>query len=182
MSSGFSYVDCTELSHEQVLSIIPHRPPFLFIDRVLEIKKPSSIGVGMDPKAIKEARKGTIVRAVRTLSVDEDFFKGHFPGNPIFPGVLSIEAMAQTAVFSTVPFLAAMNNGELPKLGVALTGVEDARFRKPIVPGDRLEIKVTVLNVRDPIWWFEGEISVNGEPKKAAEAKFMAFLEEKGNK
>lgn len=115
--------------------ILPHRPPFLFIDRVTEL------GAGQ-------------ITAVRTFREDEDFFRGHFPGNPIVPGVLILEAMAQA-----VAYLAMREN---PGVEVYLTGVDRARFRKPVRPGDELELVVRIEGERMGVLRARGEARVGG--------------------
>ena len=116
--------------------ILPHRPPFLFIDRVVEID-------------------GQQVTAVRTFRDDEDFFRGHFPGNPIVPGVLLLEAMAQA-----VAYLAMRQN---PGAEVYLTGVDRARFRKPVRPGDEVVLSARIEGKRMGVLRARCEARVGGE-------------------
>lgn len=163
------------LEMTDILKVLPHRAPFLLIDRVLEVKTAKPVQIGMSAEELENTRKGTYARTLKNVSFNEPQFQGHFPENPIFPGVLTIEVMAQTAVFTTVPYLAAINGGPLPKLIIALTGVDEMRFRKPIKPGDQMITTVTVSNVRGPLWSFEGSILVDGKP--AAEGKLLAYLE-----
>jgi 3-hydroxyacyl-[acyl-carrier-protein] dehydratase len=129
----------------QIMSILPHRYPFLMIDRVIE----------MVPK--------TRIVAIKNVSVNEPHFIGHFPDYPIMPGVLTIEAMAQAG--------GALLLTEIPdredKLMV-FTGIEEARFRRPVVPGDQLRIEVTVLNWRSRAVKMKGVCTVEG--KIAADA------------
>jgi beta-hydroxyacyl-ACP dehydratase FabZ len=130
---------------------IPHRYPFLLIDRVLEV----------DP------RKSAV--ALKNVTYNEPFFMGHFPGEPIMPGVLIIEALAQTGA---VLMLHDMPNRD-EKL-VLFTGIDKARFRRPVVPGDQLILKVEVVNSRSNACKLRGYAEVDGQ--KAAEATIMSAL------
>jgi 3-hydroxyacyl-[acyl-carrier-protein] dehydratase len=103
---------------EEIKSILPHRYPFLLVDRVVDVV-PGKSGIG-----------------IKNVTVNEDFFNGHFPSQPVMPGVLILEAMAQTAVL--VGAQSEKNNGRI----VLLTGIDDAKFKSKVVPGDRLFIKV----------------------------------------
>lgn len=174
-----NWVDVNQLSIEEVLQVLPHRYPFLMVDRVLEIKTTVPLIVGMSDAELAEARKGTFVRALKNVTFNESIFQGHFPENPIFPGVMILEALAQTAAFATVPFVAAAHGGELPRLGVVLAGFDGVRFRRPVKPGDQMEMRVTTVQNRGPIWMFDGEVIVEG--KRAAEGSFMAHLSTGGS-
>lgn len=169
-----NWIDAKSLGIDEILMVLPHRYPFLMVDRVLEIKTSKPLAVGMPTEEINEARKGSFARAIKNVTFNEAQFQGHFPENPIFPGVLCLEAMAQTAAFVTVPFIAAVHGGILPRLAVALAGFDDVRFRRPIRPGDQMEMRVTATHVRGPIWGFDAEVVV--ENKKAAEGSFLAHL------
>lgn len=133
------------LDINQILALLPHRYPFLLIDRVLEIE-----------------RKKRII-ALKNVTVNEPFFAGHFPGNPIMPGVLIVEAMAQAGAVLLLTELPDRDN----KL-VVFTGIEKARFRRPVVPGDQLRIEVEVLAWRSIAGRMGGKVFVDG--KLAAEA------------
>jgi 3-hydroxyacyl-[acyl-carrier-protein] dehydratase len=129
----------------QILAILPHRYPFLLIDRIVEIE-----------------RKKRIV-ALKNVTINEPFFAGHFPEKPIMPGVLVVEAMAQAGA---VLLLTEFPNRD-QKL-VFFTGIERARFRRPVIPGDQLRIEVDVLSWRRIAGRMEGKVLVDG--KLAAEA------------
>lgn len=129
--------------------VLPHRPPFLFVDRVLECTT-------------------TTARAVRIFRPDEEFFKGHFPGNPIVPGVLLLEAMAQTFAYLAIV--------ERPKAKVYLTGVDRARFRKPVRPGEEVELRVEVEGMRLGLVRGKGVAVVGGA--KVADALLTGFIED----
>ena len=145
----------TTLDINQIMAILPHRYPFLLIDRVIEIQ-----------------RKQRIV-AIKNVTVNEPFFQGHFPGFPIMPGVLMVEAMAQTGGALLLTEVPDRQN----KLMV-FTGIERARFRRPVTPGDQLRIVVEVLAWRSTAVRMEGKAYV-GE-KVAAEAVITCRLLPKG--
>ena len=129
------------LDVEAIKALLPHRDPFLMIDEVIECTPHES------------------VTAIKHVSADEPHFAGHFPGNPILPGVLIVEAMAQAGgVLSHISY------ADLePKPLYMLVRVEDARFRRPVVPGDRLELRVVADKVRRGMWWYKCEASVGDE-------------------
>jgi 3-hydroxyacyl-[acyl-carrier-protein] dehydratase len=128
--------------------LLPHRPPFLFLDEVLECDE-------------------THVRAARTFRADEDFFRGHFPGRPIVPGVLLVEAMAQAFAYWGLTFQKAS--------AVYLTGVDRARFRRPVNPGDRVELEVRVEGMRLGLVTGRAEATVGGT--KVADARLTGRFE-----
>ncbi len=137
----------------EIMSILPHRYPFLLIDRVIEME-----------------RKKRVV-AIKNVTVNEPHFMGHFPDYPIMPGVLTIEAMAQAGgALLLTEFSEEERAGKL----MVFTGIEEARFRRPVVPGDQLRIEVTVLNWRSRMVKLRGEATVDG--KIAADATFTAQL------
>ncbi|MEW6057123.1 MAG: 3-hydroxyacyl-ACP dehydratase FabZ [Bdellovibrionota bacterium] len=174
MSPERYWIERTQLDIQDILKVLPHRYPFLMVDKVLEIKTALPLSLDMTESEMQEARKGSYARTVKNVTANETQFQGHFPENPIFPGVLTLEALAQSAAFITVPFIAAANKGKLPRLGVILAGFDKVRFRKLILPGDRMDMRVEATQVRGHLWGFRGEVSVDG--KHAAEANFLAQL------
>jgi 3-hydroxyacyl-[acyl-carrier-protein] dehydratase len=139
------------LDIQEIMSILPHRYPLLLIDRVIEME-----------------RKKRIV-AIKNVTINEPHFTGHFPDFPIMPGVLIVEAIAQAG--------GALLLTEIPDRDTKLmvfTGIDSARFRKPVVPGDQLRIEVTVLNWRSTAVKLHGEATVDG--KLACEATIMCAL------
>jgi len=137
-----------------ILKLLPHRFPFLLVDRVDEIYKPEG-----------GARVGRKIRALKNVTFNEPFFPGHFPHRPVMPGVLQIEAMAQCAAL----VVAEMNG---PKLDVAIAGVNDARFRRPVVPGDTLILEAEIVKDRSGILVIKCSAKVGGSV--ACEAEVIA--------
>jgi 3-hydroxyacyl-[acyl-carrier-protein] dehydratase len=136
----------------RILKLLPHRYPFLLVDRLTEMDRDEScIGI-------------------KSVTINEPFFQGHFPGFPVMPGVLIIEGMAQTA-----GALCVHNLGQdyKPQL-VYFMGIDRAKFRKPVVPGDRLEYHVKKLRSRGRAWRFQGEARVDGHV--VAEAEISAMI------
>jgi len=138
----------SEMNIHEVLAHLPQRFPFLMIDRVLECEP------------------GKRIRAVKNVSANEPFFPGHFPGRPVMPGVLILEAMAQAAgilVFRT--------QGSKPdeKSVYYYAGIDNARFKRPVEPGDRLEIEVTILGSKRGVWKFGCTAKVDGALATEAE-------------
>ncbi len=136
----------------QIMHLIPHRFPFLMIDRVIDI----------------EPNVGCI--GIKNVSINEHFFQGHFPRQPVMPGVLIIEAMAQTAAVLVVETLEGAAAGKL----VYFMTIDQARFRKPVSPGDTLKIHVDKLRSRGNVWKFSGEARVEGT--LVASARFAAMI------
>ena len=136
----------------RIVQMIPHRYPFLLVDRVIEIRH--------DESAI----------GIKNVSINEPFFQGHFPGMPVMPGVLIIETMAQTAAVLVVSTLGAEFEGKK----VYFMSIDKARFRKPVVPADRMEVHVRKEQSRGPVWKFSAEAKVDG--KLVAEATFAAMI------
>ena len=142
-----------ELRIAEIMRIIPHRYPFLLIDRVLE--------VDVDKRLV----------ALKNVSINEPYFNGHFPNAPVMPGVLMIESMAQAGA---ILGLLAMENADLKNALVYFIGIDDARFRKRIVPGDQMRIVVEVLRRKSVVWKMKGEIYVGSE--LAAEATLLSSI------
>jgi 3-hydroxyacyl-[acyl-carrier-protein] dehydratase len=137
---------------EGIMKMIPHRYPFLMIDRVVDL------------------RPGRGAIGIKNVSINEPYFQGHFPCRPVMPGVLLIEAMAQTAAVVVVHALGAQSEGKL----VYFMSIENARFRKPVFPGDTLHVHVTRQHHRGNVWKFSGEAKVDGV--LVAEAIYTAMI------
>jgi 3-hydroxyacyl-[acyl-carrier-protein] dehydratase len=142
------------MDRDGILALLPHRDPFLMVDRMLELE-PGVRGVG-----VKEVR------------ADEDWARGHFPGNPILPGVLVTEALAQVA---GIVYLASRAESAA-KARVYLVGIDRMRFRRMIRPGDEVHLSVALTGHKRNLWMFDGEATVNGD--RAAHGSFLAAVEE----
>jgi 3-hydroxyacyl-[acyl-carrier-protein] dehydratase len=141
---------------ERLLKSLPHRYPFLLVDRIVDAKGDEScIGI-------------------KNVSVNEPQFQGHFPERPVMPGVLMIEGMAQTAGALCINAVA---GGVKPPLVYFMT-IEKAKFRKPVLPGDRIEYHMQKLNQRRTIWWYSGRALVDGVLVCEAEISAMLVLDE----
>ena len=140
---------------EEIMDMLPHRYPFLLVDR-LEVEVPGEKGIGL-----------------KNVTMNEEFFQGHFPNNPIMPGVLQIEAMAQTAGAIVV---CAKENYKENKSGVFFMSIDNVKFRKPVKPGDQLKMHVEKTGSRRNIYMFRGECRVDG--KVVSEAEFKAMIVE----
>ena len=164
------------LNHEQVLQYLPHRDPFLFIDTVEEVIVPDAI----KGKEVNNPRElvGTKVIAHFEVRENLDVLKGHFPGNPILPGVVLIELMAQASAFVSLP----LSNLDIKGLNVEtlLVSVEKAKFRKPILPGMKLEIHTLMTKCRGTLAYYSSEVFCEGE--KTSECEFLAMLTIKNTK
>jgi len=134
---------------KEIMSILPHRYPFLLVDRVIELV-PEQKAVG-----------------IKNVTMNEPFFQGHFPGNPVMPGVLIVEAMAQVA--GVLAFKSGMEG-----TGVLFLSIEKVKFRKPIIPGDQIVFEVNIIHRRGGVWKFSGIAKVN--QKVATEAEFTAMV------
>ena len=140
-----------ELTILDIQALLPHRYPFLFVDRILEIEYAKRI-VG-----------------VKNVTVNEEFFQGHFPGQPVMPGVLLLEVMAQTG-----GVLARKTAEGKGRPTVFLTGIEKAKFRRPVVPGDQLRVEVEVVRRKGAFWKMAGRIVIDGS--LACEAEMTAMV------
>ena len=137
---------------QKLMQLLPHRYPFLLVDRMIEMDR--------DESAI----------GIKNVSINEPFFQGHFPQYPVMPGVLIIEAMAQTAGALCVHNAGKIN---IPQI-VYFMGIDNAKFRKPVVPGDQLHLHVKKVRSRGPVWRFSCEAKVNGQT--VAEAEISAMI------
>ncbi|HTQ70449.1 MAG TPA: 3-hydroxyacyl-ACP dehydratase FabZ [Acidocella sp.] len=145
-------VDVAMIDIKQILSMIPHRYPFLLVDRLVDIRKDHS------------------ATGIKNVSVNEPFFQGHFPGHPVMPGVLIIESMAQTAAGFVISTLG-------PEAGMPIVyfmSIDGAKFRKPVTPGDQLRLTVTKEKRRGQIWRFGCVAKVDGVV--VAEATITAMI------
>jgi 3-hydroxyacyl-[acyl-carrier-protein] dehydratase len=140
--------------HLQVRSYLPHRFPFLFVDRILDMQVPVSAEGELQ-------HLGTKIVGLKNATINEPYFAGHFPELPITPGVIMIECMAQVASFAVLPWVKIDEKMRvLSKFDLRLAGVDAARFRRPFVPGDALIVTVEVTKKKGPIWAFrcKGEV------------------------
>ena len=137
---------------QRILEMIPHRYPFLLIDKVVDIAE------------------GESATGIKNVTMNEPQFTGHFPQQPIMPGVLIVESMAQTAAILVVQTLGADAEGKL----VYFMRIDNARFRKPVTPGDVMHIHVTKKQSRGPVWKFESQVKVDGQV--VAEATIAAMI------
>ena len=137
---------------DEIMKMLPHRYPFLLIDRLI-VEEPGERGIG-----------------IKNLTMNELFFQGHFPGNPIMPGVLQIEAMAQTAGCIV---MAAESDYEERKRGVLFMSIDGVKFRKPVRPGDQLKMYLEKIKVRRNIFVFKGVSKVDDEVVSEAELTAM---------
>lgn len=149
-STGLQTADINKIK-----TMIPHRYPFLLIDKMVDI----------------DVETGAV--GIKNVTANEEFFQGHFPDHPVMPGVLVVEALAQTAAAFVVFKL---GDGAQEKLVYFMT-IDKARFRAPVVPGDRLELDVRVTKNRGTIWKFRGVATVDGNV--VADAEFGAMIRDK---
>jgi 3-hydroxyacyl-[acyl-carrier-protein] dehydratase len=148
MSKPVTQLEAADIA--MVLKMLPHRYPFLMVDRVIDIRGDEH-GIG-----------------IKNVTINEPHFQGHFPGDPVFPGVLMIEGMAQTA-----GVLCIAATGAKPTSVFFLT-IDKAKFRKPVRPGDTIEYHMDRITRRKSMWWYRGEAKVSGQV--VAEAQVGAML------
>jgi 3-hydroxyacyl-[acyl-carrier-protein] dehydratase len=144
-----------ELDIDRILQILPHRWPFVMVDRITEVVPHE------------------LIRGHKCVSFNEPWFVGHFPQNPIMPGVLVLEALAQIGgilAYASEPF----DESSL----LYFLGIDKAKFRRPVVPGDRLDLEVTILHHRTNVWKLKGEASVDGT--LCAQAELLASVVDRG--
>ena len=137
---------------DEIKRLIPHRYPFLLIDKVIDIVKNQS------------------ATGIKNVTVNEPYFTGHFPSSPVVPGVLQIESMAQTAAVLVAKSLNVSDSTAL----VLLTTIDKAKFRKPVVPGDVMLLAISVQKMRNNLWKFKGEVIVDSQ--KVSECEFSAMM------
>lgn len=145
-----------QIDIERILEILPHRWPFVLVDRVTDVKP------------------GESIRGHKCVSMNEPWFVGHFPKSPIMPGVLVIEALAQIGgilAYATEPF------DEQQSL-LYFLGIDKAKFRRPVVPGDRLDLEVSIVHHRTNVWKLRGEASVDGT--LCAQGELLASVVDRG--
>ena len=137
------------MSVNEIMKVLPHRYPFLLVDRIVELE-PGKNAVG-----------------IKNVTINEPFFQGHFPDQPIMPGVLIVEAMAQVA--GVMAFRSGMEGKS-----VYFMSIDKVKFRRPVVPGDQVKLEIKVLKQRGNVWKFSGAASVDGKP--VSEAEFTAMV------
>jgi 3-hydroxyacyl-[acyl-carrier-protein] dehydratase len=137
------------LDINEIMKILPHRFPFLMVDRIVE----------MDP--------GKKIVGIKNVTINEPFFPGHFPGQPVMPGVLIIEAMAQVA---GILGILTYDENDRDKI-TFFTGIDNAKFRRPVVPGDQLRLELEAITCKRGIWFFKGKAYVDGKLVTEADLK-----------
>ena len=142
----------------EVQSILPHRYPFLLVDRVVEFEH------------------GKRAVGLKNVTINDPYFQGHFPGRPVFPGVLILEALAQLG-----GVLAVRSSSVEKSLIMYLTGIDKAKFRKPVLPGDQIRLEVKVVKRRPPFWKMQGKAFVGSDLVCEAESTAMMQSEEAGS-
>ena len=139
----------------EIMEILPHGYPFLLVDRIVELEM------------------GKRVVGIKNVTINEPFFQGHFPGQPIMPGVLIVEAMAQTAGVLAFKSMA----DESRKKAVYFMAIDKVRFRRPVTPGDQMRMEMVVSKQRKSVWGFTGKTYVEGQA--VAEAELLAMVGDK---
>ena len=165
------------LDIEKIRKILPHRAPFLLVDRILEIHPQGSLD-HFDPANVSD-KIGTKVIGLKNFTYNEPFIPGHFPDYSIVPGVLQIEMMAQVASFALYPFIENRLAELSGKFQTILVGVDGARFRKPVIPGDQVRVEAELTKCRGRMWGFHAAGFVDGQ--KVVEAELLANLSVNGN-
>ncbi|MGE0763488.1 MAG: 3-hydroxyacyl-ACP dehydratase FabZ [Bdellovibrionales bacterium] len=156
----------TKMNPAEIMAVLPHRFPFLMIDRVLDVVP------GPDP----EARLGRKATVIKNVTMNEQFFVGHFPGRPIMPGVLILEALAQAGCMAFYKPSDANS-----KIEVAIASVRDARFRRPVIPGDTLVMTAEIIKDRGQMIVLHCEAKVDGQPVAEAEILASIIFKSKGH-
>jgi len=139
----------------EIQKILPHRFPFLLIDRVVEMEE------------------GKFIDAYKNVSISENIFQGHFPGHPIYPGVMIVEGMAQAGGILAFKSMSEEDQENIENKVVYFMSIDNCKFRAPVRPGDRLEYKLTVTKHRGNIWMLHGEAYVDGKMTTEADLKAM---------
>ena len=139
----------------EIQKIIPHRFPFLLIDRVMDLQS------------------GKSINAYKNVSISENIFQGHFPGHPIYPGVMIVEGLAQAGGILAFKSLSEEEQKDTSNKVVYFMSIDKCKFRAPVTPGDRLDYKVSVIKHRGNIWVLKGEAYVDGKLVTEAELKAM---------
>ena len=139
------------IGYHEIAALLPHRFPFQFIDRVLEFED------------------GIRIVALKNVSINEPFFRGHFPEQPLMPGVLLCEALAQAGAL----LAHRSTDGVAPGRVCVLAGLDRARFRRPVLPGDQLHLEVTLLKRHRPLWKMRGMVRVDGHVTAEADLSLM---------
>ncbi len=140
-----------EIGISEILKILPHRYPFLLVDRILEVEE------------------GKRIVGIKNVTFNEEFFQGHFPGNPVMPGVLIVEAMAQVAAIGLLGIIP-----DHEKKFLYLSAVDRCKFRRPVVPGDQLRIESEIVNLKTRVARCRAVATVNGQV--CAEAELLSTL------
>lgn len=143
-------IDAAAIDIKEIMRLLPHRYPFLLVDRILEVEK------------------GKSITGLKNVTINEPFFQGHFPVEPVMPGVLILEGMAQIGGILAYHSIPEMVGEKL----IYFAGIDKARFRQPVVPGDQLLIEMKVLKQKGKIWKMAGKARVNGD--LVAEAELLA--------
>jgi len=139
----------------EIQKILPHRFPFLLIDRVVEMEE------------------GKFIDAYKNVSISENIFQGHFPGHPIYPGVMIVEGMAQAGGILAFKSMSEEDQANIENKVVYFMSIDNCKFRAPVRPGDRLEYRLSVTKHRGNIWMLRGEAYVDGKLTTEADLKAM---------